>query len=748
MPLKIKTSEPVASAKDLGMQALKEKNWLEAVDHFHRALDHNPTDVEALNALANALCALGNTREARSVLGRAVALQPDFADPYRNLAVLLAREGRALEAAEIACKAFELAPECSANFQVLNDIRSLLRSAVSKGKKGRRKKTREAGYTLEQINSCLSRINRIMRTAAASQSYSKAVSIRPSVSLCMIVKNEESVLSECLSSARDLVDEIVVVDTGSTDGTIEVAKSYNAQVYNYEWTDSFSDARNQAISRAHGDWILVLDADERLDPSAHKVIREAITKPVADAYTLNIYNYGTESGNAGLFIHRTCRLFRNRTEYRYEGRVHERITSSIERSGGKLAHISAIIHHYGYKPDVVQEKQKHERYIQLLLADLDENPNDVFCLYNLSSAYTSAGNYEKALEYLAKVVPLVSPRHEFGYAVYCLLTQALCNLGRPDEAITLLKHAVQTGFHHPEVYFQLGSGLLLTGKYEEAIDNFLIAVRMGEKAFWIGDQDVAGYKAFLAIASCYMGIGEFPKVIQYCEKVIKLRPEDAKAHELLALAYMCTGDFTRAEHHIQRYLDMNPEDSQVLCRLGETLLAQQKYERAERIFRKTLALNGESATAHMSLADSLRLQGKLEEAEKHYLRAIELEPECIDAHIGLGKNYHALGDFHAALECFAKCVDMNPKCANAYFSAGDLLYSIGRYQEAADAYQNGLTYYPTHAAGFLALGNCYFNMQAFEAAALAYRQSLSLDPGCKQASSNLGLCLERLRQVA
>src|SRR3990167_6711291 len=98
----------------------------------------------------------------------------------------------------------------------------------------------------------------------------------PTISLCMIVKNEERYLDQCLNSVKDLADEIIIVDTGSTDRTKEIAKKFNAKIFDFKWTDDFSAARNESIKHATKDWILVLDADEVLDEEGKKMIREIV----------------------------------------------------------------------------------------------------------------------------------------------------------------------------------------------------------------------------------------------------------------------------------------------------------------------------------------------------------------------------------------------------------------------------------------------------------------------------------------
>ncbi|HWD18472.1 MAG TPA: glycosyltransferase, partial [Verrucomicrobiae bacterium] len=152
------------------------------------------------------------------------------------------------------------------------------------------------------------------------------VSPAPRLSVCLIVKNEEAFLDACLASVRGLADQIVVVDTGSTDRTIEIARAHGAEVHAFAWCDDFSAARNAALERATGDWILSLDADEELLPAHRETLRREMANPDALAYRLPIINQGREDEGCSY----VPRLFRNAPGLFFLGRVHEQAFSSIQ----------------------------------------------------------------------------------------------------------------------------------------------------------------------------------------------------------------------------------------------------------------------------------------------------------------------------------------------------------------------------------------------------------------------------------
>ncbi|MFN3134674.1 MAG: glycosyltransferase family 2 protein, partial [Candidatus Kryptonium sp.] len=188
----------------------------------------------------------------------------------------------------------------------------------------------------------------------------------------MIVKNEEKFLPGCLESVKNIVDEIIIVDTGSTDKTIEIANSYNAKVFHLEWKGDFSQARNESIKHATGDWILILDADERLDPGQETKIKKYLNLNFDGLYVRII----SADKNGNLSATEYPRLFRKINGIKFERKIHEQISPSILKLGGKLAKTDITITHLGYGQDDETMRKKYERNLQILLEELEENPDD------------------------------------------------------------------------------------------------------------------------------------------------------------------------------------------------------------------------------------------------------------------------------------------------------------------------------------------------------------------------------------
>jgi tetratricopeptide (TPR) repeat protein len=218
------------------------------------------------------------------------------------------------------------------------------------------------------------------------------------LSLCMIVKDEEAMLGQCLAAVRDHVDEIVVVDTGSTDRTIEIAREYGATVLEREWTGDFAAARNVSFDAATGDWLLFLDADEVLVDGDGPRLRELCGRTWREAFYLTETNHTGSLEDGTAVTHNALRLFRNRPEYRFEGRIHEQIAHRLPGFLPERFESTTVrIEHYGYLGAVRDAKEKSRRNIELLERQVAEGMDSPFLHFNLGSEYAAAGDNPAAL---------------------------------------------------------------------------------------------------------------------------------------------------------------------------------------------------------------------------------------------------------------------------------------------------------------------------------------------------------------
>ena len=218
----------------------------------------------------------------------------------------------------------------------------------------------------------------------------------PLISLCMIVKNEAANLPRCLASVQGVVDDVVVVDTGSEDATPEIAEAAGARLFRIPWPNDFAKARNEAIERARAAWVLILDADEELDGSFRTEVRSCLLRTSAAAVRVVVENLSPAGDVARSTEAPSVRLFRNVAAHRYERSIHEQISPSILRAGGLIEDVSLRILHHGYTSDRAQGGSRSERNLAMLEAELARCPDDAGLRVHVGLAAKVKGDFGKA----------------------------------------------------------------------------------------------------------------------------------------------------------------------------------------------------------------------------------------------------------------------------------------------------------------------------------------------------------------
>lgn len=224
------------------------------------------------------------------------------------------------------------------------------------------------------------------------------------VSLCIIVKNEARELYRCLKSATSAVDEIIIIDTGVADKTSRIAREFGAQVV--LWNNNYSSACNKLLEMATGDWVLFLDADEELAPESLEVLRRIIKDKSVSGYFLRIETYRDDGAGEKIGSDIVFRLFKNRSDYRFQGTIHEQLMDVIIEKNKKARYSIAedfVILHYGYLNNDMGKKNKESRkYLNLIQEQIIEKPDDQLLRYHYGLELYRIGDYEQAATELIK----------------------------------------------------------------------------------------------------------------------------------------------------------------------------------------------------------------------------------------------------------------------------------------------------------------------------------------------------------
>jgi glycosyltransferase involved in cell wall biosynthesis len=305
------------------------------------------------------------------------------------------------------------------------------------------------------------------------------------ISLCMIVRNEQEMLPRCLEAAAPAVDEIVIVDTGSEDGTIEIARSFGARVIEQTWSGDFSVARNVSFEHATCDWILRLDADEELVAEDATRLRALAGEVWHEAsYLREIDDSGEQEVGAGTAIP-FLRMFRNRPEYRFHGRVHEQIIDTLPQGLPELIGRSTVrVMHYGYRDEVRSAKGKSQRNLELLEAQRRDGDDSAFLHFNLGSEYFALQRYDKCLDQFSLAWRLVLAegidRAGFASVLAIKRTRALRAAGQHEQAVAFAGEALEHFPDFTDLVYEQGLSLNELGRDRQATACFEHAIAMGE----------------------------------------------------------------------------------------------------------------------------------------------------------------------------------------------------------------------------------------------------------------------------
>lgn len=287
----------------------------------------------------------------------------------------------------------------------------------------------------------------------------------------MIVKNEEKNIKRCLDSIESIADEIIIVDTGSNDETLNICSSYNAKVINHKWNNDFSEARNVSLEYATKDYILFLDADEEISKEDLEKLKALLSsKKLAEGYFFRLTNIinGTEVGEYVVF-----RFFKNKRKYRFRGKVHEQIANCIQKHNKDkcIENIDIKIYHYGYDPNKVNIESKYKRNMGILNTYTEEE-KDAYYFYVLGNEYARITDFKSAIESYEKSLDLMELKYNYVFYPYLILNivKAYSNEKQFYESIKFIEKIRLSIPNFKDLYFMECLAYIECGKISKALE--------------------------------------------------------------------------------------------------------------------------------------------------------------------------------------------------------------------------------------------------------------------------------------
>ena len=543
MPIKIVKGEnpkekekSIAEINNRGMLYLSKDLLNEAEEAFKNAIERDNNYPISHNNLAVVYLRRGFYKEAIRELRIATKLKPDYAEAFNNLGVAYFQLQKYTEARWAFKKALEINPnygEPNRNLQILEQ-----KLIISKPK-----------------------VYPISKSAREKRIKS------PTLSLCMIVKDEEEHLPNALNSVKDAVDEIIIVDTGSTDNTIEIARSFGAKVYHYEWNNNFASARNEALKYATCDWILSMDADDEMNADDIRRLKEVLSETDALGFAIPIFSeiYDRQTNMKNTTVNYLVRIFKNDPQIRFSRRIHEFVDQSIYDIGGKIEILEIPVFHRGYI-DVEILNKKLERNKKLLEVALEENPEDHSLLVYMGKTYMEENELDKAEEYYRRAINIVETSNK-RYASLFFLQTAYIDLGnllvqkeRFEEAIEYFNKAIAIDPNFPDTYYHIGMAYYNKGRFEEAYNMFrkVFEVNIEKSTAKISHLGIRGELTLSMLQATTLQLGIYREAITYGKKVLDINPKNAVVLNNMGIAYIGLGEKELGREYFEKALLVSP----------------------------------------------------------------------------------------------------------------------------------------------------------------------------------------------
>ena len=540
------------------------------------------------------------------------------------------------------------------------------------------------------------------------------------ISACIMVKNEEELLPHCLESIRHWVDEIVIVDTGSTDRTVEIAKSYGARIFHQPWEGSFSKHRNYTMENATGDWVLIIDADEQMVAEDIPLLTQVMSDPVCQIVSINVINVYGDRQTRAVFLP-SVRLFKRELGVRYEGIVHNQIKLP---EGVPVVRANVRLKHFGYDLSPEKMKKKFERSKALLLKQLDENPNDAFAHFNMGQLLrtgpdeTVKERSEAVIAHASRAVALTDPNVSAERFIHLMALDQLAwsyfNLKQHGEALRYCREALDHKPDYLDPLILLGHIALDQGELADAEKRFHEYLSVQARYVMSKERDnliinhIDGrVVAWYAMACISMMRGDSRTAIERFEKALALDDRYLEANAMIGELYLRENQIQQAKKHLLKQIEECEPTGDSYIWLGDLYLREQRTDLAEKAY--------------------LQAQAKLTDPQRVIDRLIRLYSDS-DQTDRLGEILDQTGTGWKT----------DP---TKVVSLAERLVESQRYDQAIIVYEKMIA--AGQGTGMVQndLGNCYYRLKNFEKAAEFYKKAAESSEPPSVSHRNLAVVL-------
>jgi tetratricopeptide (TPR) repeat protein len=508
----------------------------------------------------------------------------------------------------------------------------------------------------------------------------------PSISVCMIVKDEEQFLEKCLQSVKDVADEIIIIDTGSRDNTVNIATRYTDRVYYHPWKDSFSEARNHFFDYAKCDWIFQIDADEELVKQDVPVLLKSVKNRDVDAVLVQIISH--LDNRQFETRHNVIRIFRNNGTIHYEGRIHERI---VGFNRPKIYPIHLIHHGYDLDDQNLSEN-KHQKRISLLKMDIEESPDNPLPYHYLSCCYLSQKLFDETLDVSVKAISLSNKKKDKDpIYLWSRYNAAVSYYKLKDfkNAESIALSAIAIDKRHIDSYFILTLTNFDQGKWFDVIkygnEYLFLSVKIKKTPEYfdviVNNSLNQSWKILLLMGISYYQTENIKEAEQSFRAALSHASDPFNVLKAIGIYYYNKALFPKAQEYLKKAFDINKEDAVV----NDLLTKNRKHGS---IIAESECPEKVVETGAKDNLDSTRLFTLYME-KGQYTNALKLI-DCEDFSnsdvypdlIKLGNIFTKKGDMEAGIQCYTKAVEMRPGTPEAWNILGEVTLAIDRLEDS------------------------------------------------------------------
>lgn len=684
-----------------GLNYLTKGNYDKSEISLNKALEIYPQNDRANFYLANIMTTKGEYKKALEYNINSLITNPNQEDYNNLIGVILYKLGDYKLSESFFKRVIYLMPEHGGAKESLKAIETIKTSQFD---------NKDIVHDKRDI------LEKIANKNTSSDSYS--------LSVCILAKNEQANIERAIKSVKSIADEIIVLDTGSTDKTINIVKNHNVKLFNWEWQNDFSKARNEIMSYALGDWILMLDADEYLELENNHNIKPMLKNLSKEkVYQTKIINFIDKNNINEKIEHFVVRLIPNNQNIKYIRSIHEYPVKSNNSNIESEILNNLEIFHSGYLTLNVKVKDKIQRNRDILENALETDPESIIDYFYLAENYKEDNNYQKTIDYSLKVIEIENKYPQFD----SIIKMAKMNLIESyivqkdyDKALEYSDKFIEILDNRPDYWFLKGSIEFNRDNYDKSIEYEKKALTLKDVIVYPSiDTGAFSWKPLSIIAECYLKKDDYKNASLYYRRALKEYPENLSFYYKLTEIFSKLNDFYSLENILNSFIKtVSYDDTSHI--LENTYKIYLDNNQENKLYKLLESIRQEKITKQNLESDNLA-----NTLIKIYTEILNKYPDMLAVSYSLACTYENIRQYEKARAIFENLSTEEPDAlhnlASIAFSQNDLI-------KAEEIYKNVLEKDEFHIQSYLSLIKLQIKKEDLEKANLYITQLKELDP--------------------